>query len=460
MRTRICCAVALVTLICHASAFAQTPLSAYLPKVERETGGEAAQKEAEALEPGQLFARFEDGVLLSTKDEEFQLRIHVLGQIDYKLFEPTYQQPARSGVYIPRFRAYFEGRATRSFDYELSLQRSVEGTFDVLDANINYHPSNTFQVKFGRMLVPYSYEWYDHLEQFFIVPERSLYPLNFGLSRQAGVMIHGKVLDERVQYALGGFAGQLAGVADNNTSRDAVGYLNIRPFLHTDEWPALRYINIGGSLALGRQVVPESPLPLRTSVQSSENDEAASSASTSFLEFRPGVANFGNNRISGALHFAWYCNQLSIEAEYQAGRFPYSVPGNPNTVMLPVNGFGATAAYFLTGETVEGRKVVVPLRPFNPVSGQVGTGAIEPFARYSQINLGQEVFTAGLADPDKWTRSAQMTDIGANWYPNRYLKFTFDWQRTHFGTPIVLNEAQDLRGSSVNLFWLRCQVWY
>ncbi len=71
---------------------------------------------------------------------------------------------------------------TRTFEYELSLQRSVEGVFDVLDANVNFHPADEFQIRIGRTLVPYSYDWYDHLEQFFITPERSVFPLNFGLA--------------------------------------------------------------------------------------------------------------------------------------------------------------------------------------------------------------------------------------------------------------------------------------
>lgn len=443
------------------AALAQDTQFAYLPAVQRIDNGNGEEKaKDEPAERNRLFAEFDDGVLLSTADEEFQLRIHVLAQIDYKLFEPSYQRPARSGVYIPRFRAYFEGRATRSFEYELSLQRSVEGTFDVLDANVNYRPGDAVQVKIGRFLVPYSYEWYDHLEQFFIVPERSLYPLNFGLSRQAGVMLHGRLVDDRVQYAIGAFSGQLAGVADNNTSRDGVAYVNVRPFLWSDEYPLLKFFNIGGSLAVGRQVIREAPLPLRTSLQSSENDEAAQGASTVFLEFNNGVFNFGDNRISGAMHVAWYVQQLSFEAEYQAGRFPYIRPGLTNSVHVPVQGFGATVAYFVTGETVEGRKQVIPLRPFSPASGLRGVGALEPFARYSHLSLGEEVFTAGLADPEAWSRTAHMTDIGFNWYPNRFIKFTFDWQHTTFGTAILLNEAQDQRGRSVDLFWARCQVWY
>ena len=445
-----------------ASLRAQSAPTAYLPNLARV--GEGAKESGEAAESNRaerapLYAVFEDGVLLSTADEEFQLRIHVLAQIDYKLFLPTYQEPARSGTYIPRFRAYFEGRATRSFEYELSLQRSVEGTFDVLDANINFRPMDGMQLKAGRFLVPYSYEWYDHLEQFFITPERSLFPLNFGLSREVGVMLHGKVLDERVQYALGAFAGQLAGVADTNTSRDGVGYLNFRPFLLEYDVPALRFLNIGGSLAIGRQKYREAPLPLRTSLQSSENDEAAQGASTVFLEFNNGVTNFGNGRISGALHLAWYVEQLSFEAEVQAGLFPYAA-GLADPVHVPVHGFSAALAYFVTGETVEGRRQVIPLRPYNPASGLYGPGAFEPFARYSQLVLGEEVFTANLADPEHWARSAQAIDVGFNWYPNRFIKFTFDWQHTIFGTPVTLNEAQGRKGQSVDLFWARCQVWY
>ncbi len=438
---------------------------ATLPRSESEQPGRTESNEPVERTEGRrseragLFAFFDDGVLLATPDEEFQLRIHVMEQTDFKLFLPTYQLPARSGAYIPRFRAYFEGNVTKTFEYEVSLQRSVEGSFDVLDANINLRSSDAMQLKVGRFLVPYSYEWFDHLEQYFIAPERSLFPLNFGLSREVGVMLWGKLMDERLQYAVGGFAGQLSGLADNNTSRDAVGYLNLRPFLLRDDMPALRFFNVGGSLAVGRQVYAESPLPMRTSLQSSENDEAAQGASSTFLEFNDGVTSFGSNRISGAVHMAWYVNQLSLEAEWQAGNFPYAKAGGA-PVHVPVHGYGIAAGYFLTGETVEGRKVVIPLRPFNPVSGQRGIGAIELFARFSTLSLGNEVFSAGLANPDLWTREARMTDIGFHWHPNRFLRFSFDWQHTMFGTPVTLNEGQGKTSRSVDLFWARCQVWF
>lgn len=419
----------------------------------------ASPSREESPERMALYSVFDDGVLLSSLDDAFQLRIHVLAQMDFKLFLPTFQQPARSGVYIPRFRTYFEGRATRSWEYELSLQRSVEGSFDVLDANVNFHPFDALQVKVGRFLVPYSYDWYDHLEQYFITPERGLFPLNFGLSREAGLMVHGRLLDDRLQYAVGGFSGQLSGLADTNTTRDLVGYVNLRPWLKTEEVPLLRFLNLGGSVALGRQAYANPPLPLRTSIQSSENDEAAQGASTVFLDFNEDVVARGG-RESLALHLAWYVRQLSLEAEFQVGRFPYLRPGLPRPVKVPVSGYHATLGYFLTGETVEGRKIVVPLRPFDPVGGRNGPGAIEVFARYSRLELGEEVFTEGLADESRWTREAAITDVGVNWYPTRYLKVWFDWQHAMFGTPVVLNPEQERARRTADLFWVRCQLYY
>ena len=86
--------------------------------------------------PLKVEAEFVDGFAFVSNDEEFELRFHVLNQVDYKSFSPSDQDPAaQDGVYIPRTRVYFEGKLTDPFRYEVSIQRSVEGVFDLLDAN-------------------------------------------------------------------------------------------------------------------------------------------------------------------------------------------------------------------------------------------------------------------------------------------------------------------------------------
>jgi len=404
-----------------------------------------------------LRAVFDDGFSLKSADDQFQFRIRTLTQIDGKTFAPADQEPARGGIYIPRFRIYFEGQLTDVFEYELSLQRSVEGAFDVLDANVNFVRSEQFQVRAGRALVPYSYAWYDHLEQYYITPERGLFALNFGLARQAGVFAHGKLRDQQLQYAVGATFGQLSGLADTNTTRDGVGYVNAKPFLHSERFSWLRFLNVGGSLAVGQQAYESSLLPLRTSIQTSENDEAAQAASSIFLEYAPGVVAKGE-RMQGALHSALYSGPFSIEAECYAARFGAAVNPAASSVGIPIFGYDVTFASFLTGEKVEDRKTVTPLRPIT--RGGAGWGALEVFGRYSRLMLGDQVFSAGLANPDDWTNNIGITDIGCNWYLSRFVRITFDWQHSMYATPVLLNEQQDLRSKQNDLFWMRCQLYF
>ncbi len=406
----------------------------------------------------ELSAKFGEGFTLESEDARFQLRTRVLSQVDGKLFLPTVQEPARSGLYIPRFRIYFEGQLTDLVEYELSLQRSVEGAFDVLDANTNFHMSDAFQLRIGRGLVPYSYAWYDHLEQFYITPERGLFALNFGLARQTGALVHGKLHDDQLQYAFAATFGQLSGLADTNSSRDGLGYVNFRPFLHSEEIPFLQFLNLGGSFAIGEQVYDAKPLPLRTSLQSSENDEAAEAASSIFLEFND-TATASGPRWQAAIHAACYAGPFSFEAEWYAGQFQIASDPSSDTTAVPLSGYDVTLASFLTGETIENRSTLVPLRPFTGGS-DTGPGAIEVFSRYSKLNISDRIFTADIADPADWTNEAAMTDIGCNWYLNRFVRFTLDWQHAMYSNPILLNEAQDLRSRTNDLFWLRCQLYF
>jgi phosphate-selective porin OprO/OprP len=407
-----------------------------------------------------LRGMLDEGFQLLSPDDEVTLNLHTLLQADAKLFDPAFQEPARSGIYFPRIRFYFEGRVTRPVDYEVSVQRSSEGTFDLLDANLDFRiVDDRFRVKFGRFIVPYSYSWYDHLEPFFIAPERPLYPMNFGLSRQGGLMGHGTAFDGRMQYAVGGFDGHLTGLADANTTREAVGYLNLRPFLHSERFPALRYLNLGASGGGGASDVPFRPLPLVTAVQASENDEAARNATAVFLEYNPDVLQYGP-REQVAVHLAWYVRGLSLEAEWQAGRFGYARRGTDLRPMVPVGGYHATASYFLTGEEVRDRGTVIPLRPFDLHRGRFGLGAIEAYGRVAQLELGQTVFRAGLADPEDWSRSAVTTDVGFNWYPNRFVKLYAVWQHSLFGSPVLIHELPDVRSRTNDLFWLRVQLFF
>ena len=126
-------------------------------------------------------------------------------------------------------------------------------------------------------------------------------------------------------------------------------------------------------------------------------------------------------------------------------------------VRLPIESFYVQASYFLTGERLASRGE--SSRSGRSTSARAGSaGAWEVVARYSYLSLGQQVFNAGLADPNEWTNRLFVTDLGMNWYWNAYIHVLFDWQHAGFGSPVVYRPGGFARTS--DLFMLRFEIWF
>jgi phosphate-selective porin OprO/OprP len=79
-------------------------------------------------------------------------------------------------------------------------------------------------------------------------------------------------------------------------------------------------------------------------------------------------------------------------------------------------------------------------------------------ARYSLLDLNPWVFTAGLADPNLWTNRTQMTDVGFNWYLNKFVKVYFDWEHAMFAQAVVYRPGA--RQLTNDLFWFRFPIYF
>jgi phosphate-selective porin OprO/OprP len=184
-------------------------------------------------------------------------------------------------------------------------------------------------------------------------------------------------------------------------------------------------------------------------------NSAANAASVPFLAFNPTVHEQGA-RALWELHAAYYYGGLTLLGAWQSGYEGYAKTGaSPDRI--PINGWFVQAGYLLTGETIRDRTLIDPLRPFDLRSGRFGLGAFEVTARYSELDLSSRVFTAGLADPNLWTNRADMTDVGFNWYMNKFMKIYFDWEHSVFAQPVFFRPG-GLQKTS-DLFWLRFQVY-
>lgn len=435
---------------------------------------------------------FAEGLEFASEDEEFKLTFHDLTQAEYRGFPRSNQGTLQSQFFIPRQRWYFTGQVTRNVEFYTSINRGY-GSLDLLDAFITLNllesltnrgddaltegndpygaqgtggrttanrgrgSDDRLRFRVGRMKTPYLYEYFSIAEGDLIAPERSLYAANLAGNRQLGAMFLGELLERRFGYAAGIFNGPRRSFGDFNSDKDLFLYLNGRPFLKSEELPFLHYLNIGTSLMGGDEKQLTQPNTFRTASDQTTST-AANSLSPTFLTLNNNVTELGEH-LQWSAHLAYFYESFTLLAEYGGGYQGYSNDGK-TSIRTPFSGWMVQGTYFLTGEKLTRRvNVVRPLQRFGYTNGKFGIGAIEVHSRFSDLEIGKQVFTGGFADPNQWTNRAYAIDTGANWYWNYYTKIYLDWQHAMYGTPITSGRGGHLM-SSTDLFWLRFQVFF
>ncbi len=433
---------------------------------DKATGAEGKVGRTSAEEkPRSIKTTVANGLRFTSDDDEFQLIFHDLTQVEYRSFPGLGGHSVlKDSFFIPRQRFYFQGRATKNVEFYTVLNRGY-GSIDLLDAfiTLNYDPRARF--RFGRMKTPTSYEYYQIAEGDLIAPERSLYTGNYSGNRQEGAMFLGSVLEKRAEYAIGVFNGPRRSFQDFNYDKDLFAFFNVRPFEKNENLSALKYFNVGGEFDFGNELNPVQPSSLRTA-----NDQSTAASGAALNILSPSFLTFNNNvnengfRDHYSAWIAWYYKSFNLLAQYDGGLQNYSTGPNSTRIAVPIQGYFVQAYYFLTGEEISRRVDIKPLKNFAFKGGKLqGPGAIEVHSRFSALNLGGNVFTGGLADPNIWSNSAYIVDTGANWYLNEYTKIYFDWQYAGFGDGVF--NGSDARGKTrltrdTNLLWLRFQLFF
>jgi phosphate-selective porin OprO and OprP len=403
------------------------------------------------------YAGYGPGFAISSEDDEFQLQIHDLTQIDLRQYNFQTMDPTKSSFGLPRQWTVFNGRLTKPIEYFVALNFGFSN-FNLIDAFINLHYDDRFQVKIGRFKTPWSYEFYAEPINGLINPERSIFFNNYGVNRDTGVMLWGQIFNKTTDYAVGVFNGVRNGFEDNNNAKQTMAYLNSRPF-EKSEWDLLNYWNIGGSVAYNVYNSHARPDVFRTNIPYPGDP----TASPQWLTLNQSTLEFGSQKL-WSLHSAWYYNSLSVIAEWYGGYNTYAHQSAPMKGQQVANsGWYAQAGYFLTGEKVTSRGLVSPLRPFNPKSLD-GLGAWELGFRWANQSIDKSIFM--FAPENRWTNDTDVVDLGVNWYWNDFLKFYIGWQRAMYGKPIQAAPGVSASAppsywmSSTDMLWLRAQLYY
>ncbi len=403
-----------------------------------------------------LGASFGPGIQFQRDDEAFGLQIHYESQVEARSWGQDEQVPANSGFFLPRQRVFFNGNIGEPIEYEFAINRGLNN-INLLNAFINLVVSDKLQLRFGRFFTPFPYDQYAVSNYWLLTPERSVFTTNLSLNRQIGAMLLGNLFDKRLDYAVGVFNGSRNSFESLNNSLDGVAYLNARLFQNSSV-PFAQYLNVGTSVAFGSQDQSAVPASFRIA-GGSPDANIPGVATTPFLILNPGVVERGD-RLLGSVHMAYFFNSLSLIGEWQYGSGGYAVAAQPGSERVPFSGFYVAGGYFLTGEQVERRTRVKPLRSLIPISrdDERGAGAWEAVARVGQLRLGENIFTAGLADPALWSNSATTTEVGMNWYWNEYVKMYMFWLHGDFGEPVQFRPGSSQK--TADMLWLRFQLYF
>ncbi len=420
---------------------------------------ESATAEGDSSQKHTAKVQFGEGLEFNSDDGEFSLQFHNLTQVEYRGFPTGNQGFLQSQFFIPRQRWYFTGDLTKDVGFYTDINRGY-GTLDLLDAFLTLRFSDKLRLRLGRMKTPYLYEYFSIAEGDLIAPERSLFAGNLSLNRQIGAMLLGDLLDNRVTYAVGAFNGPRRSFQDFNSAKDLIGYFNTRPFLKSERFKALNYLNLGGSFDVGYQDnAPPQPIFFQTANDQTPNNSL--SLSPTFLSLNKNAIELGE-RMQWAAHAVWFYKSFFLMTEYGGVRQGYGTISGSSSTPVNFEGFMVHASYFITGEELTRRvNVVKPKRDFNFdvfKGGSFSPGAIELQARYSLLDVGQNIFSGGFADQNLWSNHASIVDVGANWYLNFYTRVFLDWQHAMFGSPVAMGPGKF--SSATDLFWLRLQIFF
>ena len=180
---------------------------------------------------------------------------------------------------------------------------------------------------------------------------------------------------------------------------------------------------------------------------------------TPFLILNPGVIERGE-RLLGSVSSAYFYKGLSLIGEWQYGYGNYASPAHPASVQVPFAGFYVAGGYFLTGEHVEQRTRVYPLRPFVPTTkGEpMGPGAWELVGRVSELRARRQDLHRRVRKPESLVEPGLTTELGLNWYWNEYVKLYAFWLHADFADPVQFRPGG--LQNTADMFWLRFQLYF
>jgi phosphate-selective porin OprO/OprP len=238
------------------------------------------------------------------------------------------------------------------------------------------------------------------------------------------VVLYGDVMKDRLSYWAGVFNGVTDGAsadADDRDGKDMVGRFMVHPFRGTGH-ERLEGLGAGFAASYGSQ---------RGALLLPGLASYRSSGQQVFFRYRTDATTAGTALADGTRYRLsaqgyLYSGRLGVLAEQVFSSQEVRLDVTRDT--LGANSWQVLGSWVLTGEraSVNG---VTPRDAFEPSSGKIG--AFEVTARYHQLSTDSDAFPT-FANPLVAARAANAWAAGVNWYLNRSIKVTTNYEQTRF----------------------------
>jgi phosphate-selective porin OprO and OprP len=394
--------------------------------IERKAEVETEQRTGGAKESPRLTAGA-SGFSFSSADTNFLLKVRGYVQADARFYIDD-RIPANDTFLMRRVRPIFEGTVFQHYDYRIMLDfasgissSSANNGF-LQDAYLNVHYWPQFQIQVGKMKPPVGLERLQSGANLLFI-ERG-YPTQLAPNRDVGVQLHGQIFDGAVNYAAGVFNGVQDGASGDSDSgsddhKDAAARLFVHPFKNT-QIELLQGLGIGIAGTYGNQAGP-----LRSFVTPGQQN---------FFSYTTGTGTNANVTADGT-HWRlvpqayYYWGPFGVFGEYVISSEKLrrdAGGGAPQFITARNRAWQVAASYILTGE----KNSFAPLNPARPFRFGEGWGAWELAARYGELRVDDELFPQFATSSS--ARKARSWAGGINWYLNRNVKLSLNYEQTHF----------------------------
>ena len=439
-------------------------------KRKNELGQEAAET---AKKSTAVVKAGNNGFSLESADGQHIIKLRGLLQVDHRLYfeganEVRNRTDQRAGDLNGdgfhdatdtwggrRIRPIIEGTLFGKYDFRFTPE-FAGGTASVVDSYIDARFDPSFKVRAGKFK---SFVGLERLQSGADIKflERSYVTNAILPNRDFGIAVHGDLLGERLNYAVGlvngvSDGGNISTGTEFDGRQEVTARLFATPF--KNEYSLLNGLGFGVAATYtdsqGERNLNFTDTSAADSTRNGLPNYLTDGQNVFFRYSSAAVADGQRLRYSPQAHY--YRGPVGIIAEYAAVRQDVSLTTGgspaaggagsdtsitPNTnKKLRHEAWQIAVSYFLTGEDASFRGV----RPKQDFDFGTGWGAWELVARYSEINLDEDTFkdptgtsfTGAYADLSTSAKSARSWTGGVNWYLNQNTRVALNYSHTTF----------------------------